>query len=178
MENQVSIPRGPNSRSEVLKVDKRAFRKGPSRGRSLSPSSRGRDEAQLAGSRSATRILPAGTLSPTAEHRRSLSRASSRREKSRERADNADFAAEAVASLEDNAPLGLQGRHQPSDLLPEQILYRNLSFIPLKELDLSDWTEHIWPSELQRILRLNSSWDTLRIIGCDSLDDAQVSDST
>ena len=98
MESQVSFPRGPNSRREGLKGDKRVFRKGPSRGRSLSPSSRGRDEAQLAGSRSATRILPAGALSPTAEHRRSLSRASSRREKSRERAVNAEFAAEAMAS--------------------------------------------------------------------------------
>ena len=151
-----------------------------SRGRSRSRSpSRGHGDAELAGSRSATRLLPvdAAAFSPKAEPRRSPSRSGSRQgsrqQKALERAEAAEAAAVSAALLEDQQPLGLTTT-QPLEPLPAQLLFERLSYNPLKKLDFSHWTDHIWPSELQRMLQLNSSWEALVITNCDALNDAQV----
>ena len=133
----------------------------------------------IKGSRSATRLLPvdAAAFSPKAEPRRSPSRSGSRQgsrqQKALERAEAAEAAAVSAALLEDQQPLGLTTT-QPLEPLPAQLLFERLSYNPLKKLDFSHWTDHIWPSELQRMLQLNSSWEALVITNCDALNDAQV----
>lgn len=176
MEETIASPLSRVGTAPMTPGGTRPLRKPPSSRssrRSRSPS-RGNGDADLMGSRSATKLLPAEALSPKTETRRSPSRQGSRREKSLDRAEAAEAAAAAAASLEDHHPPGLQHRDQPDEQLPEQILFERISYVPLKRLDFSHWTDHIWPSELQRVLELNSTWNTLAITDCDALDDAQV----